>query len=185
MEYWSIGVLDFPTLQYSIPPSLQHFIAGAGVNASLARCAKASMVLSKENNEVFMNITIGNWIRMGSIAAVSLALSLAGLTGCATASYRSEAKTEQDQALAINVRDALMASTVYKYPGVRVTANRGRVELKGGVATSEQKHSAAEIAQQVPGVIWVDNDLKVEPMPPYPSVGATVPVIPPTARPPY
>ena len=129
-----------------------------------------------------MNTTVGNWIRMGGMAAVSLALSLIGMTGCSSAPYRSEAQVEQDQALALNVRDALVASPVYKYPGVRVTADRGTIELTGIVASTEQKHAAREIAERVPGVLHVDNDLTVEPLPGSPNVGVT---IPPTSRPPY
>ena len=129
-----------------------------------------------------MNTRIANGSRVGCIAAVGLALSFLGMTGCATAHYRSEAQAEQDQALALNVRDALAASPVYKYSGVHVAADRGQVKLDGVVPTTAQRDAATDIAQRVPGVASVDNDLVVGPYPGSPAVGATVP---PPARPPY
>ena len=129
-----------------------------------------------------MNTTARNWNRVGGIAALGLALSLLGVTGCASARYRAEAQAEQDQALAQNVRDALAASPVYKYTGVHVAVDRGTVELKGIVPTEAQKYAAADIAERVPGVARVDNDLSIEPLLGNPETGTFVP---PPPRPPY
>ena len=122
-----------------------------------------------------MNATTRKWTRMGSVAGLGLALTLLGATGCASTRYRAEAQAEQDQALAQTVRDALAASPVYKYSGVHVTADRGTVELNGVVPTLAQKGAAQDIAERVPGVLGVDNNLSVQPLPGSPEFGATVP----------
>ncbi len=122
-----------------------------------------------------MNTMARKWTRTGGVAGLGLALALLGLTGCASMRYRSEAQAEQDQALAQTVRDALASSPVYKYSGVHVTADRGRVELHGVVPTLAQKSAAEQIVQQVPGVLRVDNDLSVQPLAGSPEYGATVP----------
>ena len=134
----------------------------------------------------FTNTTGGHWSWVGAVAAVGLAvLSLLGVTGCASTRARSEAQTEQDQALAQNVSSALAASPVYKYQGVHVTADQGTVELKGIVPTAAQKDAAGDIAKRVPGVARVDNDLSIQPLPGSPEVGATVPPAPPPPSQPY
>jgi osmotically-inducible protein OsmY len=142
-----------------------------------------------------MNTIRRIWSKFGGMGVLGLSLSLLGVTGCATDHYgytygsqadyasRLQAQVQQDQALAINVRDALAASPVYKYSGVGVTAERGRVELHGIVPTEAQRVAAAEIAARVPGVASVDNDLAIGPVPGYPETGAVVPTLP--ARPPY
>ena len=130
---------------------------------------------------LIMNPLTRSGSRVGFVVALGMALSLLGVTGCASTRYRSEAQAQQDQALALTVRDALAASPVYKYSGVHVTADRGKVELDGIVPTLAQKRAAEDIAEQVPGVVRVDNDLSVQPFPGSPEYGATVP----PARPPY
>ncbi len=131
----------------------------------------------------FMKTVAGNWCRIGGLAAVGLALSLLGVTGCASARYHSEAQAQQDQALAQNVRDALAASPEYTYSGVHVTADSGKVQLNGIVPTEAQKQAAGDIAERVPGVARVDNDLSVQPLAGSPDVGGGATV--PPARPPY
>jgi osmotically-inducible protein OsmY len=128
-----------------------------------------------------MNATAGNWSRLGGVAGLALALALLGTTGCASMRYRSEAQAQQDQALAQTVRDALAASPVYKYSDVHVTVDRGTVDLNGVVPTLAQKRAAEVTVEQVPGVLRVDNDLSVQPLPGSPEFGVNVP--PPT--PPY
>jgi hypothetical protein len=134
-----------------------------------------------------MKIITRIWSKIGGLGVLGLSLALLGVTGCATEHHgyasRLQAQVEQNQALAINVRDALAASPVYKYSGVSVTADRGRVELRGTVPTEAQRVAAAEIAARVPGVTSVDNDLTIGPVPAYPETGAVVPTLP--ARPPY
>ena len=128
-----------------------------------------------------MNTTTKSGSRMAAVTALGLGLVLLGVTGCASMRYRSEAQAQQNEALAQTVRDALAASPVYKYSGVHITADRGKVRLDGVVPTFAQKRAAEDITEQVPGVARVDNDLSVQPLPGSPEVGATVP--PP--RPPY
>jgi hypothetical protein len=127
-----------------------------------------------------MNSIAGNWNRIGATAVLGLAL-LFGVGGCASSRNRSAAQSEQDQALAVTVRDALAASPVYKYSGVHVTADSGTVELHGVVLTLAQKQAAGDIARRVPGVAKVENDLSIAPLAGTPDFGATVP----PARPPY
>jgi osmotically-inducible protein OsmY len=122
-----------------------------------------------------MNTTARKWTCRGGVAGLGLALALLGVTGCASMRYRSEAQAQQDEALAQTARDALAASPVYKYSGVHVTADRGTVVLNGVVPTLAQKDAAKDIVEHVPGVLRVDNDLSVQPLPGSPEFGATVP----------
>ena len=129
--------------------------------------------------KLVLNRILGNRGRVGGMAALGLGLVIVAVTGCATSQYRSEAQTEQDRALAQTVTDTLAASTVYKYSGVNVTADGGKVHLNGVVPTLAQKRAAADLAARVPGVVTVDNRLSVQPLPGTPEYGFTLPRRPP------
>jgi osmotically-inducible protein OsmY len=115
------------------------------------------------------------------IACLSALLLMAGLTGCAGASYdqstghgveRSRAAEPdynqitdpriEDSRTAERVREALAAGVDYKYDGVKVQAGSGVVQLSGFVNTSAQRNSAGEVTGKVVGVKAVENNLTVK-----------------------
>ncbi len=95
------------------------------------------------------------------ILGLGLALSAAGLAGCASNRdhLRSSAEYRVDKRLAHNVSTALNNDPIYKYPDVTVNVFRGRVQLSGYVVTEAQKQEATKVASGVPGVNQVENNL--------------------------
>ena len=102
------------------------------------------------------------------INSIGLALcvataTLAGMTGCAGDRYHeSTGEYIDDSTLTAKVKDALGKDAQYKYDGVRVTTFKGAVQLNGFVATSAQKHRAADLAREVPNVREVINNITVK-----------------------
>ena len=95
-----------------------------------------------------------------AVAYTSLAISVLGLTGCASGDrFRTAGQYDQDREIAGNIKDALSRAPVYKYPDVAVSVYQGRAQLSGFVATEAQKNQATQIASQVPGVMQVENNL--------------------------
>ena len=92
-------------------------------------------------------------------ACLGLVLSVLGGAGCASHPFRSSGQYEQDQDLADRVRDALSRAPVYRFPDVKVSVYRGKVELSGFVQTDAQRRNATRITAQVQGVSRVDNEL--------------------------
>ncbi len=97
-------------------------------------------------------------------------LLLTGVTGCASwqekkakETGRTAAQLETDNRISDLVKQSLDTAPVYKFPGVGVTTYRNTVQLNGFVATEDQKKAAAEVAQHVPGVNRVINDIAVVP----------------------
>jgi hypothetical protein len=92
------------------------------------------------------------------------------LTGCsyfdakqARETGRTENQVANDKATNIRVEDTLKRDPVYKYPQIRVQTYQGIVQLSGFVNSEEQKRNAQQIAQSVPGVNRVDNEISVVP----------------------
>ena len=100
---------------------------------------------------------------LGLTACLCLTGATAILTGCAGNRYdRSTGQYIDDKALAYRVNDALHSNAEYKMSGVDVKSFRGNVQLSGFVATEAQKAKAGEIAQGVPGVQSVENNITVK-----------------------
>ena len=96
----------------------------------------------------------------------SLAIIAISLSGCASKPpYRTASEHEQDQRLAERVQNALDASAVYKFPNAQVSAYDGTVQLSGFVATKAQRKYAGAVADNIPGVARVENDLIIKPIP--------------------
>ena len=88
-----------------------------------------------------------------------LVLLLAVLLGCGRP---PQPKTE---ALAEQVKTALSSDSTARQEKIEVDANGGVVILKGRVDSDEAKKHIQEIAQHVPGVKWVQNQVSVGPKP--------------------
>ncbi len=107
---------------------------------------------------------IKNLASLRTLACLGLAVSALGLAGCRTSEHaQTSTQWRADRQLALDVADNLRHGTDTTYPDVAVSAHRGRVELRGFVATDAQRAEAERITAQVPGVLGVDNDLAVRP----------------------
>ncbi len=105
-----------------------------------------------------------NVISLRAVASLSLAVLALGLTGCRTSAYtHTSTQRHADRQLALDVADNLRRAPDSTFPDVAVSANRGRVELRGYVSSDGLRAEAGQIAAQVPGVTKVDNDLAVRP----------------------
>ena len=111
------------------------------------------------------------------VSGLGAALGIAGLTGCQSwrggTSERSAGRVVDDQRITHEVKAELRREPVYKFDDVDVRAFNGSVQLSGFVNTEEQKRRAGELAQQIPGVAQVINDIALKPIPPSPTGGTT------------
>ncbi len=97
-------------------------------------------------------------------ACLSLAVLALGLAGCRTSGYtHSGTQWHADRQLALDVADNLRRAPDSTFPDVAVSANGGRVLLRGFVSSDGLRAEAGQIAAQVPGVTTVYNDLAVRP----------------------
>lgn len=100
-------------------------------------------------------------ILVGSTSAIL------ALTGCEMfnrgSSDRTAGRELDDKTITENVKRDLNTEPVYKFTDVDVRTFDGVVQLSGFVNTDAQKHRAGEIAQQVPGVTQVDNNIALKP----------------------
>jgi len=86
-----------------------------------------------------------------------LVLMFAVLFGC---SRPPQPKTEP---LAEQVKTALLHDSAAQGEKIEVDANSGVVILKGRVGSDEVKNRVQDVAQNVPGVKWVQNQVSVSP----------------------
>lgn len=102
--------------------------------------------------------------RMAHLVGPPIALGLLIATGCAGNRYeRSTGESIDDRATTSRVKSALHDDHVYKYPDVKVTTFKGRVQLSGFVDNREQKSKAEELAKNTEGVKDVENSITVKP----------------------
>jgi len=101
------------------------------------------------------------------VTGASAVLAVAGLSGCASWGHRSDERSEgrvvDDHKISSEVRHDLATEPVYKFDDVDVRTFNGVVQLSGFVNTEEQRRRAAELAQQVPGVTQVENNITLKP----------------------
>jgi len=74
-------------------------------------------------------------------------------------------RTAGDATLTAKVKTALASDAGLKTLKIDVDANSGVVTLKGRVESDDAKKRIHEIAQAVPGVTWVQNQISVAPKP--------------------
>lgn len=106
-------------------------------------------------------------VLVGSLASI---FTIASLTGCsyydakhARQTGRTVNQVQSDKATTTRVEDTLYRDPVYKYPEIKVQTYQGIVQLSGFVNTDEQKRNAEQIAQSIPGVNRVVNEITVVP----------------------
>ena len=111
------------------------------------------------------------FMRISSIVA---ATAVGVLTGCASWGHhrtdeRSEGRMVDDHRITQSVQGELRNEPVFKFNGVDVKTFNGIVQLSGFVNTEEQKRRAGELAQHVPGVTQVVNNISLKPEVPTPT----------------
>jgi hyperosmotically inducible protein len=103
-----------------------------------------------------------------NLKKLTLALSLGavvagtGLTGCATADRTAERRLE-DRRVSRRVKEALDNNPIYKFQDVQVATFDGVVQLNGFANIQDQKGEAAKVAQGVPGVRQLINNISLKP----------------------
>jgi len=107
------------------------------------------------------------------VCTIAGILALAGLNGCKTDEHRSaelsDGRMVDDKHINERVRDELKDDSVYKFNDVNVSTFAGVVQLSGFASSEAQKQRAQSIAQNVPGVIRVENGITLKPAPPTPT----------------
>lgn len=107
--------------------------------------------------------------------ALSLSTAALFLTGCQSTPFsnrtdeRAEGQIANDNRITSQVKSGLAQEPVYKFNDVGVKTFAGTVQLSGFVNTDQQKARAGQIAQNVPGVQRVDNNLSIKPELPSPT----------------
>jgi BON domain len=75
--------------------------------------------------------------------------------------FESETRSKSDEMLADAVHQKLSDDTRTNATRIKVDARAGVIRLTGDVTSREERDTAAQVAQQVPGVRAVDNRLHV------------------------
>jgi hyperosmotically inducible protein len=96
-----------------------------------------------------------------TIRWLGLVLFSLGLTACASSS-QSNNSYWSDSETTLRVKTALMDASVSDLSLVSVTTNHGVVELDGYVSSDQLQELAGTVAQGVPGVNQVENNLVVK-----------------------
>ena len=108
--------------------------------------------------------------------ALSATLTLGGLAGCSTWGHddeRSTGRAADDEKIEDQVKNHLRHEPVYKFNDVDVKTFNGVVQLNGFVNTEDQKRRAGELAEQVPGVAQVVNNISLKAQVPSTATGRT------------
>lgn len=89
---------------------------------------------------------------------------IAAISGCAaTETRRSAGESVDDATLTTRVKTKLVQDQSLEAFQIDVDTYRGVVQLNGFVDTAEAAARAADIADDVPGVVSVKNNLQVKP----------------------
>ena len=92
-----------------------------------------------------------------------LSLAVSSGTGCASGGHeRAAGHHADDAALARRVAGALREDPEYKFDDVNVASYKATTQLSGFVHTAEQKEKAGQIAEKVPGVKDVINNITLK-----------------------
>lgn len=87
------------------------------------------------------------------------------LTGCATSRSAKTETTGQyvdDSAITGKIKAAILKDPDLKVSQISVETYKGVVQLSGFVDTPDMKSKATEVANSVPGVVKVKNDLIIK-----------------------
>ena len=89
---------------------------------------------------------------------------IAAISGCAaTETRRSAGETVDDATLTTRVKTRIIQDQSLEAFQIDVDTYRGVVQLNGFVDSAESAAKAADIADDVPGVVSVKNNLQIKP----------------------
>ena len=97
-------------------------------------------------------------------------LFLIALTGCQSTTGKTASQTMSDASISTAVQAKLTRDRLANFPRIDVDTERGVVNLSGVVETETQRAQAARLAQQVEGVVRVNNNLQIQNRPPAETV---------------
>lgn len=101
--------------------------------------------------------------RFATLSVLVAAIAVTTLAGCA--STRSQESTGQyldDTAITTKVKSAILNEPTLKSAEINVETFKGRVQLSGFVSDRSSIDRAVHVAQAVPGVSSVTNDMRVK-----------------------
>ena len=100
----------------------------------------------------------------GLILALGAMPLLLSVTGCATGNRHNQSTGDriEDHGTSTRVMMALAEDTQYKYTAVNVETHKGTVQLSGFVNSRGEKNRAGDLAEKVPGVKDVVNNITVK-----------------------
>ncbi|MHB8354078.1 MAG: BON domain-containing protein [Burkholderiales bacterium] len=99
---------------------------------------------------------------LGKFTRISTVLALVVLmSACATNPPRTSAELETDKKLELAVTQKLADDPNVFAPHIQVSANRGVVTLSGMVFDGNEIYEAGRVAQLVPGVASVRNQIEM------------------------
>jgi osmotically-inducible protein OsmY len=97
------------------------------------------------------------------LSAVFLAVSLAGVAGCAsTAQHQGTGEYIDDTVITTKVKAAIFDDPLTKVLEVKVKTYKGEVQLSGFVSSQAAANRAVELARGVSGVTSVKNDMQIK-----------------------
>ena len=102
---------------------------------------------------------------VGVISSIFLTF-LVALTGCQSTTGKTAGETISDASISTAVQTKLTGDRLSNFPRINVDTERGVVNLSGVVETEAQRAHAASLAQQVKGVVKVNNNLQIQNRPP-------------------
>jgi hyperosmotically inducible protein len=102
------------------------------------------------------------FMKTQSSLVLSLALVCLALGACAASGpHRSTGQVVDDTTIAARTKAALLADSTTDGLNIDVEVDRDKVQLNGFVDSQTQVDRAGEIARSIPGVVSVENNLKV------------------------
>ena len=95
------------------------------------------------------------------VSCAVLAL-LGALGGCQSTTGKTAGQTMNDASISAAVQTKLTSDRLSNFPRIDVDTERGVVNLSGVVETEAQRTRAERLAQQVNGVVRVNNNLQIQ-----------------------
>ena len=102
---------------------------------------------------------------VGVISCTVLTFVVA-LAGCQSTTGKTAGETISDASISTAVQTKLTSDRLSNFSRINVNTERGVVNLSGVVETEAQRAHAASLAQQVKGVVKVNNNLQIQNRPP-------------------
>ena len=104
--------------------------------------------------------------RPNVFGVLGIMLCLSGLASCQSTTGKTADQTISDASISTAVQAKLTSDRLSNFPRIDVDTERGVVNLSGVVETEAQRAQAARLAQQVNGVVTVNNNLQIQNRPP-------------------